>query len=442
MRNNRNEALEFGLADTLISRLGTLGDLRVQSLGTVRRYADASMNPVDAGRELGVDAVLDGHIHRTDDRVRITARLVRVADQRQLWSGQYDEDFRAVFDIQDSIARRVAEELAPELDEGARRRMTRRDTENAAAYELYLKGRFFMSLAQPHNAIRMFDEAVSKDPRFAAAHAGLADIYSRLPIATDGPSGEAMARAQSAAAHALAIDPNLAEAHTALGWIAFYAGWNWVESEKHFRRALQISPVDFSARVGFGHLLSNTQRHEEALRQIDHAISLEPTSPIAGALKAQFLFSAQRYDEAREQVRKTLAAAPAFWMAQVNLGRLHLRERNFADALASFTTARQSGGSYNPMSWIAYTQAMAGRPADATSVLRDLMNASRQSYVPPYHIAMVHHAIGDNAGALNWLERAYVRDVRMVFIGVDPVWDGLRKNDRFSELLTRMNLVR
>ena len=300
-----------------------------------------------------------------------------------------------------------------------------------------------MSLAQPHNAIRMFDEAVSKDPRFAAAHAGLADIYSRLPIATDGPSGEAMARAQSAAAHALAIDPNLAEAHTALGWIAFYGGWNWVESEKHFRRALQISPVDFSARVGFGHLLSNTQRHEEALRQIDHAISLEPTSPIAGALKAQFLFSAQRYDEAREQVRKTLAAAPAFWMAQVNLGRLHLRERNFADALASFTTARQSGGSYNPMSWIAYTQAMAGRPADATSVLRDLMNASRQSYVPPYHIAMVHHAIGDNAGALNWLERAYVeRDVRMVFIGVDPVWDGLRKNDRFSELLTRMNLVR
>jgi DNA-binding winged helix-turn-helix (wHTH) protein/TolB-like protein/Tfp pilus assembly protein PilF len=440
---DRNEALEFGVADTLISRLGTLGDVRVQSLGTVRRYAGASTNPVDAGRELGVDAVLDGHIQRVGDRIRITARLVRIADQRQVWTGKYDEDFGHVFEIQDTIARRVAEELAPELDDSARRRVTKRETDDAAAYELYLKGRFFMTLAQPQNAIRMFEEAVSRDPGFAAAHAGLADIYSRLPIASDGPSGDAMARAEAAANRALAIDPNLAAAHTARGWIAYYHGWDWAESEKSFEKALQLKPADFSARIGLGHLLSTTYRHDAALVQIDHALSVEPMSPIAATLKAQFLFYAQRYDESRDQVRKTLLAAPNFWIAQINLGRLHLRERNFPEALAAFTRARQSGGTYNPLSLIGYTEAMAGRSAASTSVLRELMNASKQAYVPPYHIALVHQAIGNQGDALDWLERAYAeRDVHIVFIGVDPLWDGLRGHPRFADLLKRMRLAK
>jgi tetratricopeptide (TPR) repeat protein len=149
-----------------------------------------------------------------------------------------------------------------------------------------------MSLAQPDNAIRMFEEAVRRDPSFAVAHAGLADICSRLPIATDGPSVDAMARARSAAAQATAINPDLAEAHTALGWVAFYHDWNWVESEKRFMRALQINSADFSAHVGLAHLLSNTGRHEAALRQIEQALAVEPTSPLAGALRAQFLFYA------------------------------------------------------------------------------------------------------------------------------------------------------
>lgn len=439
---NRDEALEFGIADILIGRLATLDNVSVRSLGRVRRYTDTTINPVDAGRELGVDAVLDGHIFRSDRRIRVTARLVRVADERQLWSGQFDEEFRNVFDIQDSIARRVAQELAPELDPAATDRMTRRDTNDPAAYESYLRGRFFMSLAQPDNAIRMFEEAVRRDPRFAVAHAGLADIYSRLPVATDGPSADAAARARSAAAQATAINPDLAEAHAALGWIAFYHDWNWVESEKRFTRALQIDSADFSAHVGLAHLLSNTGRHEAALRQIEQAMAVEPTSPLAGALRAQFLFYARRYDEAREQLRKTVTAAPGFWIARVNLGRLHLRDRNTAAALVEFESARRSGGRHGPSALIGYTHGIAGRRAEATGVLRALLNASRQSYVPPYHIALVHHAIGEDAGTLHWLERGHAeRDVRMVFIGVDPVWDGLRQNRRFAALLKSMNFA-
>jgi DNA-binding winged helix-turn-helix (wHTH) protein/TolB-like protein/thioredoxin-like negative regulator of GroEL len=440
---NRDQALEFGIADILIRRLATLNDVSVRSLGRVRRYADTSSNPLEAGRELGVDAVLDGHIHRSGERIRITARLVRVSDERQLWSGQFDEDFRGVFDIQDSIARRVAEQLAPELDAGATQRMTRRDTSDPAAYESYLRGRFFMSLAQPLNAIRMFEEAVGRDPTFAVAHAGLADIYSRLPVATDGPSADAMARAKSAAAQAIAIESDLAEAHTALGWIAFYGDWNWVESEKRFMRALQINPDDFSAHVGFAHLHSNTGRFQDALHQIELAMALEPTSPLAGTLRAEFLYHARRYDDAKEQLRQTLTASPGFWIARQYLGLLHHQERNIAEALAEFESSRRSGGAYGPLAMVGYTQAIAGRRAEATTVLRALMDASKQSYVPSYYLALVHLGLGDDSETLDWLERGYAeRDVRMVFIGVDPLWDSLRQNRRFVALLESMNFAR
>ena len=440
---DRDEALEFGIADILIGRLATLNNVSVRSLGRVRRYADTSTNPVDAGRELGVDLVLDGHIHRSDERIRITVRLVRVVDEQQLWSGQFDEDFSNVFDIQDSIARRVAEQLAPELDAGAKQRMTRRDTSDAAAYESYLRGRFFMSLAQPLNAIRMFEEAVRRDPGFAVAHAGLADIYSRAPVATDGPSAGAMVRAKAAAQRAIAIQPDLAEAHTALGWIAFYGDWNWAESEKRFKRALQINPDDFSAHVGFAHLLSNTGRSQDALRQIEQALAMDPTSPLAATLKAEFLYHARRYDEAEEQLRKTVTAAPGFWIARLYLGLLHLQERNVSEALAEFesvTTLWRRAGPFGHDRVYTGHRGPAGRGGQG---LARLMNASKQAYVSPYYIALVHLGLGDEAETLDWLERAYgERDVRMVFIGVDPLWDGLRQNRGFAALLEKMNLTR
>jgi serine/threonine-protein kinase len=300
-----------------------------------------------------------------------------------------------------------------------------------------------MSLAQPLNAIRMFEDAVRRDPQFAVAHAGLADILSRLPVATDGPSHDAMERAKSAAEHAIAIHPDLAEAHTALGWIAFYGDWNWAESEHRFTRALQINPADFSAHVGFAHLLSNTGRFQDALHQIEQAMALEPTSPLAGTLRAEFLYHARRNDEAGDQLRKTLAAAPGFWIARHYLGVLHLQEGKIAEALTELELSRGSGGAYAPLAMLGYAKAIAGRQAEAAAVLHALVTASRQSYVPPYNIALVHHGIGNDADTLDWLERAYAeRDVRMVFIAVDPVWDDLRTNRRFSVLLEKMNLTR
>jgi DNA-binding winged helix-turn-helix (wHTH) protein/TolB-like protein/Tfp pilus assembly protein PilF len=437
---SRDEALEVGMADSLIAKLSNIRDLTVRPLGVVRRYSTPEQDPVSAGRELGVEAVLDGHIHRSADRIRVTVRLVRVADQTQLWAGQFDEQFTNIFGVQDAISERVTRALALELTGDEREQVVRRHTADAHAYELYLRGRFFMDLAQPRRAIELFEEAVGRDPGFAAAHAGLADIHSRIAIATDAPSREPMAKAKAAALKAIGIDDRLPEAYAALGWIDFYYAWDWRSSEANYQRALQLNPDDFSAHLGYAHLLSITSRHEQALREVDLALATEPQSPIASTLKGQFLFSARRYADAAEQLRSTLESHPAFWIALLHRGRLYERDGRYQEALAAFSRARESGGSWTPVALSGFTQAASGQRQAAERTLGEMRAAAERAYVPPYGFALVYQGLRDTDNALRWLERAYEdRDVRMVFLGVEPVWDSLRADPRFIGLSKRMN---
>lgn len=440
---NRDEALELGMADTLISRLGGIEELTVRPLNRVRRYGGPEQDPFAAGRELGVEAVLDGHIQRWGDRVRLSARLVNVGDEKQLWAGHFDEEFINIFSVQDSISEKVIRELALQLTGEERRRLTKRYTADAEAYELYLRGRFFISLAQPRRAIELFEQSTRLDPNFALAHAGLADIYSRLPIAADVPSREALPKAKEAALKALEIDDRLAEAYTALGWIGFYYEWDWESSEANHRRALEINPNDFSAHLGYAHLLSNTGRHDEALREVEQAIRLDPLSSLAGALKGQFLFHARRYPEAIEQLRQTLEINPAFWVALVQLGRSYVQVGRHQEALEAFRKSSESGGTTAPLSFTGYTYAASGLRVEAERTLRELRSPSEGTSVPPYNVALVYHGLGDTTEAMRWLEKAdNERDVRMVFLGVDPLWDSLRSDPRFAGLLERMKLLR
>jgi DNA-binding winged helix-turn-helix (wHTH) protein/TolB-like protein/cytochrome c-type biogenesis protein CcmH/NrfG len=441
---SRDEALELGIADTLISRLSTIEQLTVRPLSMVRRYGGLEQDPLTAGRELVVEAVLDGHIQRLGDRVRVTARLLDVRDEKQLWDGQFDGKFTDIFEMQDSISQRVVGELAVRLTGAERQHVAKRYTTDAEAYALYLKGRFFISLAQPKNAIDLFEQAVRRDPEFALAHAGLADIYSRLPIATDAPSHDSMPKARKAAVKALEIDDRLAEAYSALGWIDFYYEWDWKRSESNHRRAIEINPNDFSAHLGYAHLLSNTGRHEEALREVGQALRLDPLSPLAQALKGQFLLDAGRDAEATEQLHKMLAINPTFWVALVNLGRSCERAGEYEGALAAFRKATESGGSRTLLlSLIGYTYAVSGHAEEAERMLAELRALSENSYVPPYYMATIHKGLGHTAEALTWLETAYnEKDVRMVFLGLDSHWDSLRSNPRFVRLMDRMNLNR
>jgi DNA-binding winged helix-turn-helix (wHTH) protein/TolB-like protein len=441
LSEERNEALELGMADSLIVRLARVRNIEVRPLTAVRRFGGSEQDPLEAGRELGVDGVLDGSVHRSGERVRVTARFFDIRNGSELWAGQFDESFTDIFSVQDRISERVAQELALRLTPQDRDSLARRETNDPEAYELYLRGRFFMSGAEPQKAIVLFEEAIRRDPAYARAHAGLADIYSRLPIAADIASREPSERARRAAGRALEIDGSLPEAHTALGWVAFYYEWDWKRSEAGFRRALELAPDDFSARLGYAHLLSNTGRHEEALRQVDRARALDPLSPLAHSLKAQFLFSARRYEEAQEQLKSTLSGNPTFWIAQVLSGREQARVGEFAEAIRLFRRARESGGSTMALAFAGHAHALAGETAEAEAVLSEMVRLSESEYVPPYNLALIHLGLGRHAEAIQFLERgADERDARMVFLGIDPAWDALRSDPRFMVLLERLDL--
>ncbi|HUP62469.1 MAG TPA: tetratricopeptide repeat protein, partial [Thermoanaerobaculia bacterium] len=417
----RDESLELGMTEAVIARLSSIEGLRVAPLGVVRPYSSPTDDPVDVGRKLRVEAVLESHLQRDGDRIRVTARLLDVNHGKQLWSNRYEERFVDIFSLQDAIAMRVVDELAPELR--GRTLKKAHHTSNPGAYEMYLKGRFFVSIAQPRRAIDMFEEAIRLDPGYALAYAGLADILSRLPIAAEVPSERALPRAREAVRTALRLDSTLGEAAAAEGWIEFYGLGDWERSERGFRRALQRNPTDFSATLGLGHLLSCMKRHDEALQRIENAVRIDPHSPIAATLKGQFLFHAGRIEDSLTQLRSAHEAHPLFWIAQIHLARALSASGHHDEALQILNKARDSDPTTTSLATIAVVSGEAGRHGDAEAIARQLEMLREKRPVSSYNIALAHRAAGNSRSAEEWLTRARgENDVRLVFASVEPLW--------------------
>jgi DNA-binding winged helix-turn-helix (wHTH) protein/TolB-like protein/Flp pilus assembly protein TadD len=444
----REPALELGMADTLITKLN-IKEIIVRPIGAVRKYDGLEQDPIAAGRELGVDAVLDGTIQRQGDRIRVNVRLLRVSDNSTLWAEPFDERFGDIFTVQDSISERVTDALAVKLGSEEHELLTKRYTADAEAYLLYQKGRFHLhnrTRNEDEQAMEYFKQAIQHDPTYALAYAGISEYYAGLPIARDVLSFEAFTKAREAALKALEIDEQLAEAHATLGWIKFWFEWDWKGAKQEYERALKLNPNDFQARLGYAHLLSNLGRHDEALAEVDRALKVDPLSPLLGALKGQFLFDARRYREAIEDLHETLKIDPTFWITQIVLGKNYERDGRYDDALEAFQKARRfSGGTTAAISLTGFTYAVSGHPAEARRLLHQLeimsKTASTTTYVPPYNIALIYHGLGNSDEAFVWLNNAYKeRDVHMVFLGVEPKWDTLRGDQRFINIMKRMNL--
>lgn len=438
---NRDEPFELGMADTLILKLSGIKGIIVRPINAVRKYTDPEQDPLAAGREQRVDAVLDGSIQRDGKKVRITVRLVRVQDGTVLWSNRCDEQCTDIFALQDLISERVADELALVLTGEERELLAKRYTADAEAYELYLKGRFWWSQASHVKARGLFEEAIRKDPNYALAYAGLANSYTGLNIAHDVASREAGPKAKEAANKALELDGQLGEAHTVLVYVKLFYDWDWEGSEVEARRALEINSNNSVTHLGYAVLLSCLGRHEEALDEVDRAHELDPLSPLIGALKGQCLFLARRYPQAIEHLHRMLENHPNFWVAQLQLGRSYEQMGRYGEALQAFRKAREAGGTMEALALSGYTHAVAGRREEAERTLGGLKTISEQRYVPAYYLALIHHGLGNSGEALRWLEKAYEeRDGRMVLIGVDPKWDSLRGDPRFAAILKRMGL--
>jgi TolB-like protein/Flp pilus assembly protein TadD len=441
----KDQALELGMADALITKLSNSRQIIISSLNSVRKYGGLEQDPIAAGRYLQVNSILEGNVQRSGDRIRVTARLINVADGSSLWAGTFDEKFTDVFGVQDAISQKVADALALRLSGKEKQRLTKRYTENIKAYQFYLTGRYHYAKLTPPEilaSIGFYQQAIDSDPNYALAYFGLADANVALAFTADVASKDCLPQARASAMKALEIDESLAEAHASLAFSIASFDWDWSGAEKEAQRALALNPNSAWAHFAYAHVLSDLARHDEAASEAAQAIALEPIFPAFRALGAMFLNHAGRNDEAYAMLQKALELEPNFWITYNTLGKVLIEQRKFAEAAAEFEKAKElSHGNSEAIASIGYAAALAGDSSKARAVLEELRSPTNQRYIPPYNLALAYHALADENQALSELDRACEeRDVRLRLLKVDPRWDTLRSHPRFVAILKRIGL--
>lgn len=428
------EYLSEGVAESLIYRLSQLPDLRVSPTSSVFRYKGDEIDAVKIGRELGVDAVLYGRIIQRGESLTISADLVDVSNNRQLWGEQYARKTADLLATQREIAREIVDTLRIKVSSDAGS-FTKNYTESNEAYHLYLKGRFHWNKRNQDSILKSvdyFNQAIEKDPNFALAYAGLADAYV-VPALRRTPN-EVMPKAKAAAMHALEIDDTLAEAHTSLARVLQVYDWNWKDAEKEFKRALELNPRYPVAHQWYGGYLERAGKIDEAISERKVALELDPLSTITNFELGQAYYFARRYDQAIQQFEKTLELDPNFPAAQQYLPLVYVQKGMYEEATA------RTNAVHDEFATPGYVHAVAGRTAEARKVLDDLKSLRAKSqYISAVGIALVHLALGEKDEALQWLEKGYdERAFQMQFLKLDPRWDSLRSDPRFVDLVRRI----
>jgi TolB-like protein/DNA-binding winged helix-turn-helix (wHTH) protein/Flp pilus assembly protein TadD len=439
------EYLSDGITDSLINSLSKLPNVSVKARSSVFRFKGREVEPQRVAADLGVQAVLNGRIVQRDNDLTIYLSLVDARNGNQLWGDEYHRPLSDLVSLQHEITRDVLRNLRLHLSGADEQTVAQSSTASGEAYRQYLMGRYHhFKSTEPEirTAIKYFQQAIDADPTYARAYAGLADSYRTLPIVSPVPSSEGYPQAKTAAARALAIDPNLADAHVVLGWTGFSFDWNWAAAEREFQTAIALSPNNSDARRAYAHLLSNLGQHNRAIAESRIASDLDPLSLITNALHGQFLFYAGKDDEAEIRFRKTLELEPDYWVAHNGLGRVYLHRRRFDDAIVAFQRARAlSRGGTESATQLGYTLARSGRRREAETLLNDLRTLAVNEYVPAYSFAMIHNGLGDTDAALRYLEQSFrQREVQLTFIKVDTRWNDLRDNPRFRAIAERMRL--
>ena len=431
-----------GMTDELIADLSQISALRVISRTTMMQYKGTRKPLPQIARELSVDAVIEGSVLSSDNRVRITAQLIQGATDKHLWARSYERDARDVLKLQGDVASAIADEIRIAVTQQERARLTHAPPVIPAAYEAYLKGRYHSQQGTEHDrqqARQYFEQAAQIDPNYASAYAGLADYY----WSTDElPPRLAMPKAKHYALRALEIDPTLAEAHTSLGAVQFFADWNWSEAERDFRRALELNPGYVEAHRMYSTYLSAMGRSEEALAEIRRAQELDPLSIATQITVGWTFYYARRYDQAVEQCGKILELEPNSVGARDCLGLSYLAKKKSKKAIEECQRAvNLSGNDLNRAVDLARAHALAGNKAAARSALKELRARALRSYVPPSLFAQIHFSLGEKKQGLAWLETAYAdRDLYLAWLKVEPAFDSVRSDPGFRDLMRRLGL--
>jgi len=444
-RDAEHDYLSDGIAASLINTLATVPKLRVMAQSTVFRYKGRGIDPQAVGRELNVRAVLTGKIMQSGGSLRIGTELVDVATGTQLWGAHYDRKPGDIFAIQDEISNEISEKLRLKLTRAEKKRLIKRQTDDAEAYRLYLKGRHHWNRWTEdgfYKAIEYFQQAVDKDPGYALASTGLADSYVLLGWNSYLPPKEAFPKARAAAMAALRLDPELGEAHAPQAAVLWLHDWQWPEAEMEFKRSLALNPAHPTASHWYAEYLMTMGRQAEAIARMKNSLELDPLSLIISVAIGWAFYMARQYSDAIEQLQRTIEMDPNYPVTYWILGLLLRKMGRYELAIAeSEKGVRLSGGSPLMNAALAQTLATAGAREKALQILDDLTKLATQKYVTPYFFAGIHIGLGEEDHAMEYLEKSYEEHSHwLMYLHMDPSMDGLRSNPRFQDLLRRVGL--
>lgn len=439
-----------GLTEEVITRLGRLDPerLAVIARSSAVAYRGTKKAAAQVGRELQADYILEGSVHHAGERVRISTRLIQSRDGTHLWAQSYDRELSGIFEVQSEVAHAVADQIQLAITPQHQAGIAASRPANQDALEAYLRGRYFWNKRTQQALIKgvaYFREAIEKDPNYASAYSGLADSYIVLGTTLYAalPPKEAMPQAKSAAQKALTIDPTLVEAHTSVAFARFYFDWDWAAAETEFRRAIELNPNYSAAHQWYALLLAAVGRRGEALAQAKKGQELDPVSQTTNAIMGRILYYAGQHREAIERLQRTVELNPDSVASRVLLGLAYERNSNFEEAIAAFQTAADLSERTHSLTLglLGQAYAITGNTRVAIRILEEVDALSKQVYVSPMTIALIHAGLRNNDEAFRWLEKAYEeRSAWLVHLRDEPVFDTLRSDPRFADLVRRVGL--
>jgi DNA-binding winged helix-turn-helix (wHTH) protein/TolB-like protein/Tfp pilus assembly protein PilF len=431
------EYINDKIAESLINSLSKLPQLRVVPRSVVAGYKGKEIDPRKIGQELNVRAVVTGRVRRHGDIISIQADLIDLEKVSQLWGQHYDHKLADVMLVQEDISRDIFENLRLKLNVEEKKQLE--------AYGLYLKGRNSWNKRtgdELMQAIEYFKQAIAIDPNYGEAYAGMADCYNMLVVYGRLKPSEGFPKAKEAAAKALEIDENSAEAHTSLAFIKFRWEWERTQTERGFQTAIKLKPGYAPAHQWYSSYLVAVERFDEAIAEAKRTAELEPLSFVASSHLGWIYYLSGQNDKAIEQCKKILELDPSSFPARRYLGLAYEGKGMYNEAISEFQTGVKLSGSPLMLALLGHAYAVAGKRAEALQVLADLQPVQNQRYVSPYTVAAIHAGLNDNEQAFKWLEKAMEeRDIWLMNLKVDPVFAKLRKHPQFSDILARIRLA-
>ncbi len=439
------EYLSDGMTETLINSLSQLPRLSVKARSSVFHYKGKTVVPQTIGNELSVQAILNGRVIQRGENLTLSLELVDAKTGNQIWGEQYNRKMTELVSLQSEIARDVSNKLKTRLSGADEQRLTKNYTENTEAYQLYLKGRYFWNKFTPadhQKAAEYFNQAIARDPSYALAYVGLADTYGASATNSWIPPKESYLKAKAAVKKALEIDDTLAEAHVTMGALIMFSDFDWEAAEREYKRAIELNPNYELTYELYSYLLSALGRPDEAVAMAQRGLELNPLSANLSGDVAMAYYNARQYDQAIKQIQMTLEIEPNRYFAHFQLGNVYEQKGMYEEAIAEYQKAISlSERTSQNLGCLGHTYAASGKTNEAIKILNEMKEMSKQKYVSPYDLAILYTGLGEKDKAIEQLNHAYEEQSGwIIYLKVEPLFNPLRSDSRFTDLIRRVGL--